>query len=68
MLRMSNMKERVWSPDGVTPTRPSATLSTTYLARTGLGSATNRLEPSCPAVKDDAKSGVPLYFPPVLET
>jgi hypothetical protein len=65
---MSNMKERVWSPDGVTPTLPIATLPTTYFARTGLEPATNRLEPSCPAVKDDVISGFPLCFPPALET
>ena len=63
MLRTSNM-----APDGVTPTCPSAILPTTYFARTGLGPATNRLEPSCPAVEDDGISGFPLCFPPALET
>ena len=68
MLRVSNMRERVWSPDAVPPTRPGATLPTTYFARTGLGPATDRLEPSCLAVKDDEMSGFPLCFPPALET
>ena len=63
MLRMSNM-----APNCVTPTCPSAILPTTYFARTGLGPATNRLEPSCPAVVDDGISGFPVFFPPASET
>jgi hypothetical protein len=68
MLRMSNMKERVWSPESLTPTCPSATLPINNLTRTGLGPATNRLEPSCSAVKDEEISGFPFCSPPGLET